>query len=143
MELPPEIASGIADVIVRGPLGVLLGIELLELREDYARLRMPYRQELTTAGNTVHGGAIAALVDTAGTAAAWAHRRASPEDRGATVGFHVHYLAAAQGETLVATATLRRRGREISTAEVSVRDSNDVEVAVALLTYKLSAAPVA
>lgn len=139
MELPAEIAQGIEEVIVRGPLGVLLGMELLELGEDRARVRMPYRRELTTAGETVHGGAIAALVDAAGTAAAWAHRGASPEDRGATVGFNIHYLAAAQGATLVATATIRRRGREIATAEVSVRDADDVEIAVALLTYKLSA----
>ena len=137
-ELPPEIARDVESLLVRGPLGVLLGIEVEALREGYARLRMPYRHELTTAADIVHGGAIAALVDTAGSAAACAWREARPSDRGATVGFDIHYLVAARGETVVATAQLRRRGRELSTVEVSVRDSRDVEVAVALLTYKLS-----
>jgi acyl-coenzyme A thioesterase PaaI-like protein len=40
----------------------------------------------------------------------------------------------------VATANVKRRGREISTGEVSVQDADGKEVAVALVTYKLSSA---
>lgn len=136
--VPTAIAEGIEAEIVRGPLGVLLGMELVRLETGCAAVCMPYRLELTTAGDTVHGGAIAALVDTAGTAAAWAFPDANPDDRGATVGFSVQFLSAARSATLTATARVRRRGREITTIDVSVRSDDETEVAAALLTYKVS-----
>lgn len=137
-EILAALARGIETEIVRGPLGVLLGMELVGLETDCAAVRMPYRLELTTAGDTVHGGAISALVDTAGTACAWAHPDANPEDLGATVGFSIQFLSAARSATLTATARVRRRGREISTIDVSVRSDDETEVAAALLTYKIS-----
>jgi acyl-coenzyme A thioesterase PaaI-like protein len=60
--------------------------------------------------------------------------------RGRTIGFSISFVSAARGKDLVATATVRRRGREISTGEVSVCDSDGREVAIALVTYKLSSA---
>jgi acyl-coenzyme A thioesterase PaaI-like protein len=40
---------------------------------------------------------------------------------------------------LIATGRVLRRGREISTGEVTVYDTEDTEIAVALVTYRLSA----
>ena len=56
------------------PLVGHLGIALEELGADRAVLVMPFRPELVTIGDTVHGGAIAALADTAAMAAALAGR---------------------------------------------------------------------
>ena len=53
------------------PLVRHLGIELVEIELDRAVLRMPFRPELATMGDVVHGGAIASLLDTASMAAAW------------------------------------------------------------------------
>jgi uncharacterized protein (TIGR00369 family) len=135
--LDPELVAQIDAQIVRSPYGKLLGFELVGLAEGRAEVRMPFRPAVTTVGDTVHGGAISALVDTAGTASVWASSSASPQ-RGATVGFSVNFLAAARSSDLVATATVRRRGRQLSTSEVTVRDKAGREVAVALLTYKFS-----
>ena len=41
-----------------------VGLEVEELRTDYARLRLPYRPELNQPAGVVHGGAIATLIDT-------------------------------------------------------------------------------
>jgi uncharacterized protein (TIGR00369 family) len=101
---------------------------------------MPYRSEVTTLSDTVHGGAIAGLVDAAATAAFWANSGLTPGSRGTTIGFSISFLAAGRGKDLVATARVRRRGREISTGEVTVCDTEGKEIAVALVTYKLSAA---
>lgn len=125
--------------IVASPYGTLLGVSLVEAEEDRVRVGLPYREEISTVGDTVHGGAISSLIDLAATAAFWASPRVQPGARGTTIGFSVSFLAAARGEQLVATARVRRRGREVSTAEVSVHDSKGTEVAVALVTYKLSA----
>ena len=93
---------------------------------------------MTTIGDTVHGGAISGLVDSAATASFWASSSIPAGSRGTTIGFSVNFVAAGRGSDLLATARVRRRGREVSTGEVSVRDGDDREVAVALVTYKLS-----
>ncbi len=135
--LDPQLAARIDAQIVRSPYGELLGLELVGLAEGHAQVRMPFRPAVTTVGDTVHGGAIAALVDTAGTASVWASASVSAQ-RGATVGFSLNFLAPARSSALVATATVRRRGGQLSTSEVTVRDEAGNDVAVALLTYKLS-----
>ncbi len=85
-------------------------------------------------------GAIAALVDVSATAAFWAHPASSPSARGTTIGFSINFIAAGRGQDLVANASVRRRGKEICTGEVSVTDAASREVAVALVTYKMSLA---
>jgi uncharacterized protein (TIGR00369 family) len=101
-------------------------------------VRLPYRAEVTTLGDTVHGGAIAGLVDTAATAAFWAKPGLAPGARGTTIGFSLSFLSAGRGVDLVAEARVRRRGREICNGEVVVRSASGAEVAQAIVTYKLS-----
>ena len=139
-QLPDEIVTLLNKLIVESPYGALLGLELVDVAEDCARLRLPYRSEVTTLVDTVHGGAISSLVDCAATASFWASSRIAPGSRGTTIGFSVNFLSAARGSDLVATARVRRRGGEISTGDVTVCDSDGKEVAFALVTYKLSAA---
>lgn len=137
--LSDEIIATLEKLIVKSPYGELLGLELVDAEEDRVRVRLPYRDQVTTIGDTVHGGAISALVDTAATASFWARPRIEPGSRGTTIGFSINFLSAGRGRDLVATAKVRRRGREISSGEVTVCDSDGREVATALVSYKLSA----
>jgi uncharacterized protein (TIGR00369 family) len=125
-------------VIVASPYGRLLGLVLESAEPDRVVVRLPYRGEVTTLGDTVHGGAIAGLVDTAATAAFWAKPGLAAGARGTTIGFSLSFLAAGRGVDLVADARVRRRGREICNGEVVVRDAGGSEVAQAIVTYKLS-----
>ena len=136
--LPEPVRQLVELAIVRSPYGNLLGLSLVSAELDRVRVRLPYRLDVTTLGDTVHGGAIAGLVDSAATAAFWAHPSATPSARGTTIGFSINFVAAGRGQDLVADARVRRRGREICTGEVSVSDGTGREVAVALVTYKLS-----
>ena len=136
--LSKPVRAVVEKVIVRSPYGALLGLELLEAEEDVVRVRLPFRDAVTTLGDTVHGGAIAGLVDAAATASFWASGDIAPGSRGTTIGFSVNFVSAGRGCDLVATASVRRRGREISTGEVVVCDDAGREVAIALVTYKLS-----
>lgn len=138
--LPDNVVKLVDGAIVRSPYGRLLGLALESAEADRVRVRLPYRVDVTTLGDTVHGGAIAGLVDAAATAAFWAHPAASPSARGTTIGFSLSFVAAGRGQDLVADARVRRRGREICTGEVSVSDTAGREVAIALVTYKLSLA---
>ena len=139
MSALPEIVRQIVEgAIVESPFGKLLGLALESVEPDRVRVRLPYRVDVTTLGDTVHGGAIAALVDASATAAFWAHPAASPSARGTTIGFSINFIAAGRAQDLVANASVRRRGKEICTGEVSVTDAAGREVAVALVTYKVS-----
>jgi acyl-coenzyme A thioesterase PaaI-like protein len=42
---------------------MLLGLEVEDIRVDYCRMRLPFRDELLQAAGVMHGGAIASLLD--------------------------------------------------------------------------------
>lgn len=117
------------------PLVGHLGIALEELGADRAVLVLPFRPELATMGDTVHGGAIAALADTAAMAAAWAVEEEAPDARGSTASLTVAYVAPARGEDLRAEAVVVRRGRRLCACEVRVTAPGPRVVATALATY--------
>jgi uncharacterized protein (TIGR00369 family) len=140
-ELSTAVVDVVRKIIVESAYGNLLGAQMVSCDRDAVTLRMPYRPEVTTLGDTVHGGAIASLIDVAATAAFWSSDAIPAGSRGSTISLAVNYLSAARGADLTARASVRRRGREILVGDVSVVDPESREVAAALVTYKLSAPP--
>jgi uncharacterized protein (TIGR00369 family) len=114
-----------------------LGIRLVDMGPGTATLGLPFAEALVTAGTTVHGGAVASLIDTAGMVAAWSGGEVPDRLRGSTVGLTVSFLAPADGEDLQASATVLRRGRSIVHVDVDVRTASGIAVAKGLVTYKL------
>ena len=123
--------------IVHSPLSRQLGLEVDSIEADRVRVRLPFRTEVTTVGDIVHGGAISALIDTAATGAAWSAADLSANPRGTTIALTINFLAAARGQDLVADARVIQRGRTITVCEVVVEGANGQRVASALVTYKL------
>ena len=122
--------------IPTSPLVGLLGIELVRLEPDRARLRLPFRPELATMGDVVHGGAIAALLDTASMAAAWADDTLPDAIAGATVSMSVDFVSAAHGCDLLATGVAVRRGRSLCFCEVRVTDAAGAVVAHGSMVHR-------
>lgn len=136
--LASEQTTMIEEGIVLSPFGRLLGLGVEEVATDRVRVRLPYRSDVTTLGEMVHGGAIASLVDVSATAAGWATPDVTAGARGTTVGFSISYLAPGLGQDLLATASVVRRGGSLCVIEVDVVDVDGGAVARALVTYKLS-----
>ena len=113
-----------------------LGIELVESRPDHVTVKLPYQTKLGI--GRIHGGAISALIDVAATAAFWATPLANPNSLGATVGLTVNFLKLAVETDLWAEAKVRRRGGTLCTANVTVTDDEQNEIAIAVVTYKLT-----
>jgi uncharacterized protein (TIGR00369 family) len=134
----PDLEPILRDAIAGAPLGRLLGVELLDATLDRVRTRLPFRPEVTTFGDLVHGGAIGALIDVTATAAAWTGADVSRGPRGTTIGLTVSYLNGARARDLVATGTVIQRGQSIVVCEVAVDDDAGTAIARALVTYKLS-----
>lgn len=118
------------------PFFELLGLYIERQQADAARVRLPFKAGLRTAGQVVHGGAIATLIDTAGVVAAWSN--ADPRaTRGATANLAVSYLSAAEAVDLIADARVIRRGHSLVFVEIDVATPTGQAVAKGLLTYKL------
>jgi uncharacterized protein (TIGR00369 family) len=129
------------DELVRGwlehsPFASHLGIELVWVGDGEAELRLPYRPELATMGDVVHGGAISSIVDTAAAAAAVSAADGEELAGGTTVDLSVSLVGAARGSELVARARVIRSGRAITFCEVDVGDGEDNPVAKGLVTYR-------
>lgn len=113
----------------------LLGIELVSSEPDQVVMKLPYTRKLGV--GRIHGGAISSLIDVAATAAFWSTPQIGPNSRGATVGFSINFLNLAIAVDLLATATVIRRGKTLSTGQVTVRDPDANDIAIATVTYKL------
>jgi uncharacterized protein (TIGR00369 family) len=122
--------------VPNSPLVGHLGIELAEIEPDRAVLRLPFRPELATMGDVVHGGAIAALLDTASMAAAWSDDTVPESLAGATVSMSVDFVAAARGVELTATGRVVRRGRSLCFCEVEVTEPGGAVIAKGLAVHR-------
>ena len=114
-----------------------LGIHLTGMRPDEATLTLPFADSLITIGSTVHGGAIASLIDTAAMVAAWSDTSVTDNLRGTTVSLTVTYLAPAEHEDIQSTARVLRRGRSLVYLDVEVQSVSGNSIARGLVTYKL------
>ena len=131
-----SIKSSTAIRIARENFAGWMGIELVSSETDKVVVRLPYQQKLGV--GRIHGGAISALIDVAATAAFWSHPDVGKSTKGATVGFTVNFLKLAIATNLNATATVRRRGGTLCTGNVSVVAEDGSEIAVGIVTYKLT-----
>jgi uncharacterized protein (TIGR00369 family) len=129
-------AALIRQVVATSPYAVLLGLEVVETGDGRAVLRLPFREQVVTVGRTVHGGALASLLDTTAMAAAWSGAPEPERLQGSTVGLTVSYLAPAEAVDVLAEGTVSRRGRSITHVDV-VATADGSPVARALVTYRL------
>ena len=111
------------------PFVRLLGIELLDVGTDRAVVRLPFRDDLVTIADVVHGGALASLIDMAAVSAAWADDAEPSSMEGATVSLDVSYVAAARGKDLTAVGVVSKRGRNLVFVDVRVTEPGDRLVA--------------
>jgi uncharacterized protein (TIGR00369 family) len=126
----------IEQFIPNSPHAAQLGIRLTSIGTDEAVLELPYKPELATIGEVVHGGAIGALIDTAAMAAAWATDDVPENPAGSTVSLSVNYAAAASGVNLQARGRVAKRGGRLSFCEVTVTDPEDAVIAHGIATYR-------
>ena len=123
--------------IPHSPNAAALGISVEAIESDRAVLVMPFKPELATMGDIVHGGAISTLIDTAATVAAWAVDEVPESPAGSTVSLSVNFASAAQGADLRAEAIVLRRGRQLSSIVVRATDGDGTLVAHGIATYRL------
>jgi len=102
------------------PFARSLGIELLELKPGYSKLRMVVRENMLNFHGIPHGGAIFSLADAAFAAASNSHGT-----QAVALEMTVHYLAAAEvGTTLYAEAREEKLGKRTALYRIRVTDAD-------------------
>ena len=116
-----------------------LGVEVVDARDGWVRLRVRVRDELrNAAGAPVHGGVYSALVDMAvGGALATLHEDAEGGVGQTTLDLNVSFMAAATGDTLYAEGRILRRGRTVVFGETTITDGSGKLLAVGRATYMI------
>jgi len=133
MEITPEKERAIREKFEINHFSRLLGFKIDSVKPGRAVLSVDVRKELTQLQGVMHGGATAALIDTA---VAFAIVGASePGARFTTVEMKVNYLRPISEGRITAEAWLIRDGRRIVVAECDVLDSAGRLAAKGLLTY--------
>ena len=112
----------------------LIGLRVTTWTDETVVMQLPHSQQLCNSTDGFHGGVIAALADTCGTAASLA--AVGAEGFVATLSMNISYLAPATTE-LTATGICIKSGRRIQVAEVRVRDTAGTLVAEAIVTSTL------
>ena len=120
---------------------MMLGLVVEDVRVDYCRMRLPFRDELLQAAGVMHGGAIASLLDHVMVPAVGAVL-----ERGqnfSTVDMHVQYMRGIVGgdraEDAIAEGWVTRRGRRTVFCEAEAFGATTGELlAKSVLTYSVS-----
>lgn len=101
------------------PFNRYLGVRCVEVRRGYAKLEVPFRDELVgdPLRPALHGGVISALADAAGGAAVWTGIE-DERARVSTIDLRIDYLRPARLVTILAEATLVRLGNRVGVADV-------------------------
>ena len=116
-----------------------LGVEVMDAREGWIRLRVPVRDELcNAAGTPVHGGVYAALVDMAvgGALGTMSGAAAGGVDQ-TTLDLNVSFIAGIREGVVIAEAQILRRGRTIVFGEARITDADGRLLAVGRATYMI------
>jgi len=112
-----------------------LGMQLEELRQDYARMRLPYRPELRQHAGVLHGGVIASIADTVVVPAIGSGYDDAREFF--TIDVSLRFLAPIVDDDAVAEGWIVRRGRSIVFCDAEVRSGAGKLAATAALVYKV------
>jgi uncharacterized protein (TIGR00369 family) len=107
------------------------GVRVLRWDDAGVEMQLPHAQALCNSTDGFHGGVLASLADTCGTAASLA--ATGTEGFIATVSMNISYLAVATTD-VTASAVCVKPGKRIQVSEVHLRDAAGRLVAQAVVT---------
>lgn len=117
------------------PFYQLLSMKIEEVRDNYARISIKIEKKHIQFLETVHGGVIASLADSA---AAWAvYGSSNLKGIPVTVEMKINFLKPVKSGKLVAEARNIHGGSRIFVSDVEVKNGKGNLVAKSLVTYYL------
>lgn len=113
----------------------LLGMELVEVKKGWARIRLPFAEKLANGIGVAHGGAIFSPADSAvGLALVGLLNK---DENISTLEMKINYLRPFKEGEIFAEAKIVHKGTQTAIGDVEVRDENQNLIAKALATYAI------
>lgn len=119
--------EAIEPVLLGSQYHQFLGIQLEEVNDRFLTIRLPYNELFyTSADGYIHGGILSTLIDIAGYFEVFRFvNRPVP-----TIDLKIDFLRPGRAGDLLATATVVKLGRTVSTADISVTDLSGKPIAI-------------
>ncbi|MEK6710900.1 MAG: PaaI family thioesterase [Nitrospinota bacterium] len=118
----------------RGNFNELVGLEFIDGGEGFAKLRLPIRPQILQPWGTIHGGALATLLDVTG--GVGAHLSYPRGTRLVTLEMKINYIAPLGEGALIAQSEMLHRGRRTTVWNVQAVDEAERRLrAIATMTY--------
>ncbi len=135
-ELDPKFKEKIIETMkTKSPFYSLLGMELVDLKKGWAKVKLPFDHKLVHPMGIAHGGAIFSPADSAVAMALIGI--VEKGENFVTIEMKINYLATfTQGE-IIAEATIIHKGRNTALGDIEVRNEKGVLIAKALATYMI------
>lgn len=115
------------------PFAQLLGLKFVRVERGAVTIRLGVRDDLKQNNGTLHGGALATLLDTASAFAVIT--LLSDGETTATVNLSVSYLQSIKRGQVIAAARVLKAGRRLLSVAVDVKDTQGRLLATALSTF--------
>ncbi len=114
----------------------LTGVEIVEARPGYSRVRLPYSEKIMNSVGVPHGGALFTLADMAfSTAANYGQERVM-----VSTNANIAFIKGAKRGPLVAEGKIVNGGHRLATYSVEILDGDNNIVAAAMISgYRLDA----
>ncbi|MGD0020922.1 MAG: PaaI family thioesterase [Smithellaceae bacterium] len=112
-----------------------LGITLVELKDGYARFRMPVRPEYLQGAKTMQGGLIVALADEAIAHAMMT--QVNPDEGLTTIELKSNFLAGVNKGELIADASVFKKGQSLVIGDCLVTDDKGKNICRVSATFLL------
>jgi uncharacterized protein (TIGR00369 family) len=116
-----------------------LGVEAIRGDAPELRVSLPYREDNSNLGGTLHGGVLASLVIIAARAAAVQAMAGARDADVQLVGLTVQYLGAVSRQDAEARAQVLRTGRNLCFVGIEVLDGSGQRVTQAQATLRIAA----
>ena len=111
------------------------GITLIDLKDGYARFKMPVRQEYMQGAKKMQGGLIVALADEAIAHAMMT--QLAPDEGLTTIELKSNFLAGVSSGELIATATVFKKGQSLIIGDCLVTDEKEKNICRVSATFLL------
>ena len=136
-ELEPRFKDALLDWMkTKNPFWSLLGMEIIEIKKGWAKIRLPFSEKLANGIGVVHGGAIFSPADSAVGMALIG--LVNKDENISTLEMKINYLKPlAEGE-IIAEAKIVHRGTMTAIGDVEVRDGQGTLIAKGLATYAIT-----
>jgi acyl-CoA thioesterase len=113
----------------------LLGMKVVELAEEYARLTAPVEERMNSILGGLHGGVLSSLADSAVAMALLTV--IPPGEKPVTVELNINYLRPPKEDQVIAEARIISRGRTLAVSDVDITDKAGRLIARSRATYMI------